>query len=187
VKTRFDNIACVFLDRDGVINRKPPEGQYIAAWREVEMLPGAEAAIAAINRSGRRVAVVSNQRGVALGLYTCADVEDLHTKLQEHLALHGARIDAFYYCPHDIGRCECRKPGTRMFLEAFRDLPGASPVNSLLIGDSLSDIQAARALGMRSIFIQGDPSTQKEGGDRAAALADDVCASLLEAVEHDLV
>lgn len=177
----------MFLDRDGVINRKPPEGKYIAQWSDVEFLPGAEAAIAALNRSGRRVIVVSNQRGVALGYYTGADVDAIHSRMQEHLARHGARVDAFYYCPHDRDECECRKPGTGMFLQAFRDLAsgestGASAANSVMIGDSLSDIEAARAVGMPSIFIQGDPATQKDGSDTAAGLADFVSASLSESV-----
>src|SRR5580704_14362712 len=88
-------IRTVFLDRDGVINRKPPEGEYIGHWSDFHLLPGAASAIAALNRSGRRVLVVSNQRGVALGLYTAADVDALHTRLNQHLAAHAARIDAF--------------------------------------------------------------------------------------------
>jgi D-glycero-D-manno-heptose 1,7-bisphosphate phosphatase len=187
VKALFQNVRYVFLDRDGVINRKPPEGKYIAQWSDVEFLSGAESAIAALNRSGRRVIVVSNQRGVALGYYTWADVEALHARMQEHLARHGAHVDAFYYCPHDKGDCDCRKPGTGMFLQAFRDLasggsPGASASNSVVIGDSISDIEVARALGMPSIFIQGDPATRKDGADVAAGLADAVSASLSESV-----
>jgi D-glycero-D-manno-heptose 1,7-bisphosphate phosphatase len=186
VKANFQNVEYVFLDRDGVINRKPPEGEYISRWNEVHLLPGAEAAIAALNRSGYRVIVVSNQRGIALGRYTRSDVETLHAQLQEYLALHNAHIDAFYICPHDRGECDCRKPGTGMFLQAFRDFPSASPANSVVVGDSLSDIEAARALGMPSIFIEGDPSTQKEGAESAAALADAVAESLAEALKKDL-
>ncbi len=183
---RFEAVANVFLDRDGVINRKAPEGQYIARWSEVEILPGVEEAIAALNRSARRVIVVSNQRGIALGLYTRTDVEETHAKLQEHLARFGAHIDAFYFCPHDKGECDCRKPGTGMFLQAFRDFPGAAPANSVMIGDSISDIEAARTLEMRSIFIEGDASTRKEGAQKAADLADAVAGSLLEVVGGDL-
>jgi D-glycero-D-manno-heptose 1,7-bisphosphate phosphatase len=183
----FHNAEVVFLDRDGIINRKAPEGQYISRWNQVQLLPGAASAIAALNRSGRRVIVVSNQRGIALGLYTSADVEEVQRRLQEHLAIHGAHIDGFYYCPHDGGQCDCRKPGTGMFLQAFRDFPGASPANSVMIGDSLSDIEAARALGMPAIFIQGNSSTRKEGADRAANLANSIADSLLEAVERDLL
>ncbi len=177
----FSGIRTVFLDRDGVINRKAPEGEYIARWGDFHFLPGAEEAIAALNRSGRRVIVVTNQRGVALGRYTSADVDALHAQMQKHLADHGARIDAFYCCPHDKNQCECRKPKTGLIEQAFRDFPDASAVTSLIIGDSLSDIEAARRLGMRSIFIEGDPETQKAGAGKAAALADAVCGSLVEA------
>lgn len=176
-------IRFVFLDRDGVINRKPREGQYIGRWQDFHLLPGAESAIAALNRSGRHVIVVSNQRGVALGYYSAADVEALHASLQQHLAGQGARIDAFYFCPHDKNECECRKPKTGLFEQAFRDFPEASANNSVVIGDSLSDIEAARALGAPAIFIQGDPGTQKPGAAKAADLADEVFTSLSLAVE----
>jgi D-glycero-D-manno-heptose 1,7-bisphosphate phosphatase len=182
VKELFHGIRCVFLDRDGVLNRKAAEGSYIGRWSDFHILPGVEAAIAALNRGGRRVIVVSNQRGVALGLYTPADVEELHAHLQQHLAAHGARIDAFYYCPHDLEECDCRKPKTGLFRQAFRDFPEDSPENSLVVGDSLSDIEAARKLGMPSIFIEGDADTRKSGADRASEYADAVTGSLAEAV-----
>lgn len=179
----FTGIHCVFLDRDGVINRKPPENHYISRWNEFHILPGVEAAIAGLNRSCRSVIVVSNQRGIALGKYSAADVEALHSRLQQHLEAYGARVDAFYFCPHDKDQCDCRKPRPGLFLQAFRDFPGASAANSLLIGDSLSDIEAARNLGMRSVFVEGDPETRKPGGDEASALADASVESLAAATE----
>lgn len=179
-------IRFVFLDRDGVINRKAPEGKYISRWSEFLLLPGVEAGIAALNRSGRRVIILSNQRGVALGLYSCAEVEAIHRQLQQHLACHGARIDAFYYCPHDKNNCDCRKPKPGLFHQAFRDFPDATPTNSLVIGDSISDIQGAHNLGIPAIFIQGNPETQMPGAEQAAELADAVSGSLAEAVAHHL-
>lgn len=181
--TAFQNIRGVFLDRDGVVNRKPPEGAYVGRWSDFHILPGVEAAVAALNRAGIRVIVISNQRGIALGHYTAADVDALHARLQQHLAAHGARIDAFYYCPHDKNQCDCRKPKTGLFEQAFRDFPGISRSNSIVIGDSLSDIDAARNLGVPSIFIEGDPATQKPGAAAAAERADTVVHSLAEAVE----
>jgi len=179
----FADIEYVFLDRDGVINLKSPEGKYIGHWDHFHFLSGVEEAIAALNRSGRTVIVVTNQRGVALGYYTKADVDAIHEALQKHLAQHAARIDAFYFCPHDKNECNCRKPKTGLFEEAFQDFPGASATNSIVIGDSLSDIQAARNLGAPSIFIQGDPDTQKPGEEQARSLAGAVSASLVEAVK----
>lgn len=178
----FAGIEYVFLDRDGVINRKPPEGEYVGCWRDFHPLPGAEQAIAALNSSGRAVIVITNQRGVALGLYTEDDVRSLHGELQRHLSGFSAHIDAFYHCPHDKNECHCRKPGTGLFRQAFRDFPEASPTNSLVIGDSISDIEAAHRLAMPSIFIKGDPRRQKDGADQAASLADATAESLADAV-----
>ena len=183
---RFDKIDFVFLDREGVLDRKPPEGQYVTRWEQFELLPGVEEAIARLNRSGHKVILVTNQRCVALGLCGEADVRDVHDKLCAHLAQHGARLDAIYFCPHDKNQCNCRKPATGMFEQAFRDRPGSSPANSVMVGDSLSDIEAGERLGMRTIFIQGDPERQKAGADRAAALATATSASLLECVDRYL-
>jgi D-glycero-D-manno-heptose 1,7-bisphosphate phosphatase len=182
----FSDVQYVFLDRDGVINRKAPEGQYIARWNDMVMLPGVEKAIGKLNHSGKRVIVVSNQRGVALGRYTSADVERLQVQLQGHLAHNGAHVDAFYFCPHDTEGCDCRKPRTGLFEQAFRDFPEASGANSVMIGDSLSDIESGRAAGMRTIFIEGDPEIRKEGSRLAANLADAAADSLAEAVQRYL-
>jgi D-glycero-D-manno-heptose 1,7-bisphosphate phosphatase len=182
VITALQPIRCVFLDRDGVINRKPPEGAYVTRWSEFHILPGVEDAISALNRAGYLVIVVSNQRGIALGHSTAADVEALHARLQQLLAAREAHIDAFYFCPHDKNGCGCRKPKTGLFEQAFRDFPAASRANSIVIGDSLSDIEAAENLGVPSIFVDGDPATQKPGAPAAIQRASRVCHSLPEAV-----
>ena len=188
MESGFQNVRYVFLDREGVICRKPPEGEYISEWAGFQLLPGVEIAIASLNRSGRRVIVVTNQGGVALGRYTCAEVEQLHSQLQEHLKKHGARIDAFYYCPHqDADLCDCRKPKPGLFRQAFRDFDDASPGNSVMIGDSISDIESACKLGIPSVLVCGDPKTRKPGTEKAVLLADRVCDSLLEAVDEYLL
>jgi len=179
----FADTQFVFLDRDGVINRKLNEGEYVSTWERFELLPGVEDALALLNRTGRTVIVVTNQRGIALNLYTAHDVEEIHNRLQAHLALHGAHVDAFYYCPHDNDECSCRKPSTGLFRKAFLDFLGSSAANSAVIGDSLSDIQAGKALGMRTIFLTGDASTRKPGAKLAEAEADAVIRSLAEAVD----
>lgn len=186
LNTRFANIKYIFLDRDGVINRKPPEGEYISDWSRFHLLPGVERSIATLNASGRKVIVVSNQRGVALGLYSEADVRELHEKLQRHLATYSAHVDAFYFCPHDRGQCDCRKPGTGLFRRAFADFPNATPANSIMIGDSISDIESAQRLSFPSIFIPGDSAVRKDGADEAASMADATAKSLAEAVSNYL-
>jgi len=182
----FSHARYVFLDRDGVINRKAPEGQYVSRWNDFHLLPGVEDAISRLNRSGYTVIVVSNQRGVALGLYTEQDILKLHEQLAAHLTRYNAHIDAFYYCPHDKNECDCRKPGTAMFQQAFREFPDASPINSVMIGDSLSDIEAGSRLGMPTIFIRGELQHQKPGAEQAASLAAAVASTLLEAVQRYL-
>ncbi|MFZ0632671.1 MAG: HAD family hydrolase [Acidobacteriaceae bacterium] len=180
----LQGIRAVFLDRDGVINRKPPEGEYISKWSDFHLLPGVQESIAELNHAGVRVIVISNQRGIALGRTTRSDVESIHARLQQHLIAAGAHIDAFYYCPHDKDECECRKPKTGLFEQAFRDFPDVDRSASLVIGDSLSDLQAARALGLPSILIQGDPATRKPGWEQAADLADAVALSLSDVVNQ---
>jgi D-glycero-D-manno-heptose 1,7-bisphosphate phosphatase len=179
-------VGYVFLDRDGVVNRKQPEGAYVTDWRQFEWLPGAVEAIARLNRAGMTVILVTNQRGIALGLYTHEQVELIHKNMRAHLALHGARVDAIYYCPHDVGECRCRKPDVGLFEQACKDFPLASADNSVVIGDSLSDIQAGQRMGMKTIFIQGEADSQKAGAKVAAESADAVAGSLLEAVEDHL-
>lgn len=173
----------IFLDRDGVVNEKMPEGKYVTSWAEFHLLPGVAEAIARLNHAGLRVIVVSNQRGIALGLYTAAQVEAIHDQLQETLKAHGAHVDAFYFCPHDKGQCDCRKPLPGMFEQAQKDFPEITAATSAMIGDSLSDIEFGRRLGMRTIFLDGDPERQQPGAAEAAALADARFPSLREAVE----
>lgn len=179
----FRGIRCVFLDRDGVINRKAPEGKYISEWSDFEILPGVEDAIAKLNGGEFRVLVMSNQRGVARGLYTAKDVEELHRRLQQHLHAYSAHLDGFYYCPHDEDQCDCRKPSPGLLERAARDFPDITPSTSVLIGDSLSDIEAAKKFGCRSVFIEGDPETRKAGFQVAEYLADAVADSLPRAVD----
>jgi D-glycero-D-manno-heptose 1,7-bisphosphate phosphatase len=166
-----------------VINRKLQEGRYVREWKDFELLPGVETAIAKMNARGIRVIVVSNQRGIALGLYTNEDVEMLHARLQRHLAAYGAHIDAFYYCPHDNAQCDCRKPATGLLDRAVLDFPDIRAQASVLIGDSLSDMEAAERFGCRSILVAGDPATRKPNYERAERLAHAKVTSLVDAVE----
>ena len=108
-------LTTVFLDRDGVINKKMPEGRYVTRWEEFELLPGVVEAIDRLNRARIRVLVVSNQRGIAKELYSAEDLRAIHEKFQAELAACGAHIDGFYFCPHDKNACDCRKPLPGMF------------------------------------------------------------------------
>ena len=187
IRDSFSEIEFVFLDRDGVINQKAREGRYVWHWADFHLHAGVESAIAALNRSGRRVIIVTNQRGVALGFYRLEDVDALHARLQKHLETFGAHIDAFYVCPHDINQCNCRKPGTGLLEQAFRDAPNASTRNSLMIGDSLSDLQAARNFGLPSILIQSGSKIRHKSRETAAYLATAVSTTLIKAVREYLI
>lgn len=169
-----------FLDRDGVINRKAPEGQYVTRWEEVEFLPGVATAISMLNKAGFRVIVVSNQRCVAKGLVTIGEVEVLHQKISRELADQGAVIDAVYFCPHEAGResgpaCDCRKPAPGMLLTAAKDHQIDLHV-SWMIGDSPADVAAGKSAGCRTVFIG-------RVNNSAAAAPDLVAPSLLDAAK----
>ena len=176
-------LRTIFLDRDGVLNRKPPEGVYVTDSSKFDLLPGVPEAIARLNRAGLRVIVVSNQRGIALSLFSADDVNAIHAELQRTLTAHGAHIDAFYFCPHDNNHCDCRKPGPGLYNQARVDFPEITPESSLMIGDSWSDIEFGHRLGMATVFIEGEPTRQKSGASQARAIADQSFNSLAEAVD----
>jgi D-glycero-D-manno-heptose 1,7-bisphosphate phosphatase len=139
-----------FLDRDGTINVKAPEGEYVTSPAEFRYLPGAEEAIRLLASAGWRVVVVTNQRGIALGRMTAGAVDEINRTLLE------LPVAAVYVCPHEKGTCDCRKPGTGLFLQAQRDFPEIEFARSVVIGDAPSDIAAGEALGCRTILV-GEP------------------------------
>jgi D-glycero-D-manno-heptose 1,7-bisphosphate phosphatase len=179
----FTNLKYVFLDRDGVLNRKAPPAQYITRPEELVILPGVEEAVAALNRAGRKVIVVTNQRGIALGLYSHDDLDGIHDKLRAQLAAHGGHLDAIYVCPHEAGQCNCRKPLTGLFERAYRDFPDATPESSVMVGDSLRDIEAGLRAGMATVLITGE-STNSADDLRARSLAQLLIPSLSELVQR---
>jgi D-glycero-D-manno-heptose 1,7-bisphosphate phosphatase len=176
-------IRTVFLDRDGTINRKAPEGSYVGSWDKFHLLPGVEKAISKLNRAGIRVLVVTNQRGVALGLYTMADVEAIHAQLQKELYRADAHIDGFYVCPHDKSACDCRKPLPGLFQQAVRDFPEIQADSSAIVGDSPSDIEFGKRVGMKTVLIRSDVRDPLSGSDRPIQSADYDCPSLSRAVD----
>lgn len=149
--------GAAFLDRDGTINVKAKDGEYVERPEEVVLLTGAAKAIRRLNDSGLRVIVITNQRGIALGRFTHRDLEHIHSRLAELVTRQsGGHIDAFFYCPHEIGTCLCRKPDVGLFLQAKERWPEIDFAASAMIGDSIADIAAGRALGMASIQLGVD-------------------------------
>ena len=168
---------CVFLDRDGVINRKPPRG-YVTRWEDLHVLPGTAEAISRLNRAGFLVIVVSNQRCVARGLLTARALEAMHERMRVTLAQAGARIDAVYYCPHEKSGCDCRKPAPGMLLTAAAAYQ-VDLLVSWMIGDSDIDIAAGRNAGCRTARLICDGGWATERSDLHAH-------SLREAVDQIL-
>ena len=162
------NYTTIFLDRDGVINRKRDD-DYVKNWSEFEFLPGAKEALRMLTDKNYRLIVVTNQRGIARGLMTIEDLSDIDARMMAELLEAGAQITAIFCCPHDKDQCDCRKPKTGMFLLAQRHMRDIDFAKSVMIGDSLSDMQAGAALGCRNILIGEDANY-------------DCAASLLEAV-----
>ncbi|MGZ4181588.1 MAG: D-glycero-alpha-D-manno-heptose-1,7-bisphosphate 7-phosphatase [Solirubrobacteraceae bacterium] len=176
VRGRLD---AVLLDRDGTINVKAPEGEYITGPGQVELLPGAAEAISALNRADVPVVVVTNQRGIALGRMTQSDLAAVHRRLRELLESGGARLGRIFHCPHDKGVCECRKPGT-LLLEQARDHLGLESLSHcVVIGDSVSDVIAGSAAGARSVLLSTGDCARPDGVE--------VARSLLDAVRLELV
>jgi D-glycero-D-manno-heptose 1,7-bisphosphate phosphatase len=142
-----------FLDRDGTLNVRPREHQYVRSPDDFCWLPGAAEGVARLARAGFALAVVSNQRGVARGLVSGAVLEEIEERIQQELAVYGCRIDAFRYCLHDLDAgCACRKPEPGMLLDLARQLD-LDLERSWMIGDSEDDVLAGRAAGCRSALI----------------------------------
>lgn len=169
----------VFLDRDGVINRKAAPHDYIKTPAELQLLPRVGEAIAEINQKFLAI-VASNQRGIARGLMSRKDLEKINERLQALLAKRGAKIDAFYYCLHNLDdHCFCRKPQPGLILTAAREM-GIDLSGSFMVGDSLSDIEAGKKAGCRTIFIVSgsQPAEERKEG---LLLADFKAENLWEA------
>jgi D-glycero-D-manno-heptose 1,7-bisphosphate phosphatase len=146
-------IRCVFFDRDGVVNRAPPEGGYVERWADFHLLPEFVETLRLVRKLGYAAVIVTNQRGVALGLMGRDAVEDIHRRLRAQLRDEaGLELLDILYCPHGAGECECRKPKPGMLLEAARR-HGIDLAASWMVGDSERDVEAGAAAGCRTILV----------------------------------
>ena len=156
-------MKAVLLDRDGVINRKAAEGEYITTLADFRLLPGAAEAIATLGKSGFEIFVVTNQRGVARGLVSLVELDRMHAALVRAVERAGGRIRHIYVCPHDCSDdCECRKPKPGMLLQAIRNYQ-IDAAASWMIGDSASDMLAGKAAGFNTMFV--GPNESKVDAD----------------------
>lgn len=173
----------VFLDRDGTIVE---DLGFLHRPSQVRLLPGSAEAIRRLHQAGFLVITVSNQSGIARGLHSVADYTAVQRRLVELLVAHDAYLDASYFCPHlpeVTGPCACRKPGTKLFLDAQAAL-GIDFRRSFWVGDRLSDVAPAQALGGRGILVETGQGAAHRA--QAAALGVTVVADLLGAA-HEIV
>lgn len=180
----------IFLDRDGVVIE---DGHHVGSIDRVRMVPGSAAAVAALNRAGWVVVVVTNQGGVARGYFTFDSVPVVHAHIGGLLAGHGGRVDAFYYCPHhpdgevaEYGiACDCRKPKPGMLRQAARDL-NLDLGRSWMVGDRVSDLEAGAAVGARTVLVRTGYGSEIDADtlDRAALNLAGVADNLADAVRR---
>lgn len=165
----------LFLDRDGVINILI-KGDYIKTWEEFNFIPGTVDALVRLRPYFKRMVIATNQRGIAKQLMTAEDLHDIHRQMVAEIEAAGGKLDNIYYCPNqpDDDPEDCRKPRIGMARQAQADFPEIDFAQSIMIGDSLSDMEFGRNAGMHTVFVcaDGPPS------DRAH-LIDHHCPSLV--------
>jgi D-glycero-D-manno-heptose 1,7-bisphosphate phosphatase len=175
----------VFLDRDGTLIE---EVGYLDRADRVELYPWSIDAVRLLNRAGFLVIVATNQSGIARGFFTEAIVDDVHAHISSRLAEGGARIDAYYYCPHHpdgsveqyTRRCDCRKPGPGLVDRAAREL-GIDPSASFVVGDRWLDVRLARSVGARGVLVRTGYGASEERQPPGDLVADAVADNLIAA------
>ena len=172
--------VAVFLDRDGVINRRAPEGEYITDPDDFELLPGVAAALKSLTDAGAVLFVATNQRGVARGLLSEQTLAEIHGRMAVDLACSGVRLEGVYACPHEEGECDCRKPGIGLMLHAQAEHPWIDFARSHVVGDSMRDLAAGNRLGMK-VWAVGEGADQLVTEARAAGF--DVAGSAASIAE----
>jgi len=149
----IDNSWTLFLDRDGVINRRIID-DYVKRIDEFIFLEGVLDSIKIFSRLFNRIIVVTNQRGIALGVMNEYDLSVIHKHMINEIESNGGRVDRIYYCPHDkTDNCECRKPKPGMLIKAQSDFPDIDFSKAIIVGDSASDMGLGRSRSLKNVFI----------------------------------
>ena len=178
----------LLLDRDGTICE---DVGYLGAVEDLRLLPRSAGAIVAAAEAGFQSVLITNQAGVARGVFDESRLDEIHDRLRELLHAEGARLDGIYYCPHhpegEVARyrvsCDCRKPKAGMLLRA-RDEMGIDLASSYVVGDQLRDIEAGRTAGATTILVlTGHGRDQFDKRDPAGPLPTQVAEDLHDAVE----
>jgi rfaE bifunctional protein nucleotidyltransferase chain/domain len=178
----------VFLDRDGVINK---DKAYVHLWEEFEFLPGAIEGMKKLQDAGYELVIVTNQSGLARGYYTEAQYQALSKSFRQHLVEQGVKLAGVFHCPHHPKGsvhslalvCNCRKPKPGLLIQGANEL-GIDMLNSILIGDKQTDIEAARAAGVGRAYSVDSNNLEVLV---EASKSDGHFGSLLDCVKHILV
>lgn len=153
-----NTISAVFLDRDGVINKKI-DNDYVKKWEEFKFLPDVIDAIKILNQKNTPVYIITNQSGIGRGHMSLNDLKIVHDKMMEEFKANGAYVDDIFICPHAPNEnCECRKPKPGLLLKAKSKYPEIDFKASWFIGDSMSDVEAGKAVGCNTYLVKKDES-----------------------------
>ncbi|MFH1354982.1 MAG: HAD family hydrolase [Candidatus Omnitrophota bacterium] len=177
----------IFLDRDGVINKEPGPGAYVRSWAEFDFLPKAKPALKRLNDNGFEVVIISNQAGVAKGLYSRVDLERITENMLKELNESKITIRDVYYCMHQADdNCGCRKPKIGMIEQAVSKLNQGNFSFSLpecyFVGDTIRDIITGKNAGLRTILVFSGKE-KPENKNRWQVLPDFTATDLSEAVD----
>ena len=152
----------LFLDRDGVINKRILGG-YITKWEDFEFLPGVLEALKDFKDYFDRIIIITNQQGIGKGIMSEDNLKDIHLQLAHIVKVHGGEIDAIYHCPMLKNNANnCRKPGIKMALKAQADFPEIDFTQSIMIGDTASDMEFSKNAGMARILLENEYTTESD-------------------------
>ena len=154
--SEIDKSWTLFLDRDGVINKRI-FGGYVTSWEKHEFLPDVVEAITAFSELFKYVIVITNQQGIGKGLMNIDQLNSIHENMKKEISVNGGKIDAIYFCTDLADKPEnCRKPHIWMAEKAKKDFPEIDFNKSIMIGDSASDIMFGKNAGMKTILHKSD-------------------------------
>ncbi len=148
----------LFLDRDGVINHEKHE-DYINNWEEFSFYDGVRDAMKIFASRFNRIVIVTNQKGIGKGVTKLADLETIHTNMQQEIENAGGRIDAIYYCGDLDNNSINRKPNPGMGLQAAKRFADIDLSKAVMVGNTISDMEFGRTLGIYTVFL---PTTRPE-------------------------
>ncbi len=153
----------IFLDRDGIINKKAPEHQYITKWDEFVFLPDIFEVLIHLSKLNYKFIIISNQQGIGKGILTYKDLDNIHEKMVSVLCEKDIFIEKIYCCPHLVSdNCNCRKPKIGLIEKAIQELNYEIDFNnSYMIGDSESDIIAGERIGLKTVLVNESLNKKK--------------------------